>query len=158
MYPAEDLHLTLGFLGPLRRADDVQRLASALASSLDGVPACELALDGLAGFPEPGDLKRVAYARVLLNGENGDWWERTTRAVRAACAAAGYALPRDQVPHVTVARARGKWRVLPQLPPWRGWFACNAVELMGPGETRHYHSFAQVSLGRVAGPESRRGL
>lgn len=157
-YAADDLHLTLGFLGRLRSAGDVPRLADALRAGLHGLPEIALELDGVAGFPEPDAEKRVAYVRVLLNGESGAWWRRATAAVREACAPLGYRLPESQVPHLTIARSRGKCRALPQLPPWRGRMACTSVELLGPGTQQRYRSFAQVSLALVAGPGARSGL
>lgn len=157
-YAADDLHLTLGFIGGLRRSADAARLAEALAARLQGLAGAELELAGVAGFPEHGAEKRVAFVRVVLNGETGAWWGKTTAAVREACAPLGYQLPEDQIPHLTIARARGKWRALPQLPPWRGRMTCTTVELLGPGTQGRYQSFAQVSLAGVARPRPGPGL
>jgi len=109
--PAENLHLTLRFLG----ATDPERL-EALRVELARVrlPGFELALGGLGAFG--GSSPRVVWLGLAGGEEQA---RRLAEAVEAACVAAG-AAPEERPfrPHLTLARARDrKPEALPGLPP-----------------------------------------
>lgn len=94
--PAENLHLTLAFLGdqPHATLADLDDLLADLAK-----PALALSLDGLGTF---GDASpRVLFAAVAP----APALAQLRRCVRRAAADAGIDLPRERfVPHVTLAR------------------------------------------------------
>ncbi|MEY4774498.1 MAG: hypothetical protein RIT40_1533, partial [Planctomycetota bacterium] len=80
-----------------------------------------------------------------LEEGNRAWWTELTRRLQAAAQSVGYAVPDTQVPHLTVARARGKSLPVPQLEAWSGQLWARQLHWMGPGKTQRYQSFAQVS-------------
>ena len=150
LYAAEDLHVTASFVGPLRAEVDAQRLAQAAANAVADLRPCRWELRGLEGFPSAHEAKRVLYVPLVAPGadlEEGNraWWTELTRRLQAAAQSVGYAVPDTQVPHLTVARARGKSLPVPQLEAWSGQLWARQLHWMGPGKTQRYQSFAQVS-------------
>jgi 2'-5' RNA ligase len=125
---AEDLHLTLHFLGqsPPERVD---ALARALPPALAGSSALELVLGPSGGFPEEGALRRVLWFAPeplpLARAQLAQLHARVTSAVVEA----GAPLPAEAQfrPHVTIARARPRagvrcpagWRELRCALAWR---------------------------------------
>ena len=99
---AENLHLTLRFLGDLEPAA-LERVREAVQAAATAMDPFTVALGGLGGFPSPR-APRVVWAGVVTGGEG-------LRALHAALEAALVArgIPgegRAFHPHVTLARAR----------------------------------------------------
>lgn len=96
LVPAENMHLTLAFLGdqPRDRLADLDELLGA-----EKAEAFDLTLDGLGTF---GNARpRVLFARAMPNPGLG----HLRRAVRRAARDAGIRLAHERyVPHVTLAR------------------------------------------------------
>lgn len=111
--PAENLHLTLAFLGTVDAA-----ATRAAATALAGVrgPPFELAFSRVGHFPRPRVLWAAAPgAPAALYALQG--------AVARALGEAGFEQePRPFTPHVTVARNVARWRgpeALPRAVAWR---------------------------------------
>ncbi len=99
--PAENIHLTLKFLGEVSPAR-VDALTSALRVQADSVPAFKVEVGGLGSFP---DVKR---ARVLWIGIQAPAEIQTLRrGIESACARLGYeSETRGFSPHLTIGRVR----------------------------------------------------
>jgi 2'-5' RNA ligase len=97
---AERYHLTLQFLGPVRR------LAPVVEGLADAVAACEafpLRLGGAGAFPKPGRA-RVVWIGAAVGGDDV---VRLAGAVAGALRPLGYEPDRKEFhPHVTVARLK----------------------------------------------------
>lgn len=122
---AENLHLTVRFIGSIERA-----LVEGIADRLQGAagPPIELALG------DSGTFKRSRLARVVWVGLKSGGAGMTALAARveAECRAAG--LPpevRPFQPHMTLARARSRDGArapdLPALPPLDPWTASELI-------------------------------
>jgi RNA 2',3'-cyclic 3'-phosphodiesterase len=109
--PADNLHLTLRFLGQARR-EALERLAASLRR-LRPEPF-ELDLGGLGSFGR-GSSVRVVWIAVTA-GEAG--LRRLAGQVEERCAASGFpAEERPYSPHLTLARARDRrGSLVPALP------------------------------------------
>lgn len=124
---AEDLHLTLHFLGQ-SPPERVEALARVLPAALAGAQPLELVLGPSGGFPEEGARRRILWF-APEPGASAPELERLHARVRGAVAEAGAALPAEEAfrPHVTVARARPRagvrcpagWRELRCALAWR---------------------------------------
>lgn len=100
-YGADDLHMTLFFLGAV---DGAARpgLEQALLGALDASLAPDLLLSGAGAFPSP-ERPRILWVGALEQGP--ERLGELERGVRRACVAQGFqADPRPFAPHVTVAR------------------------------------------------------
>jgi 2'-5' RNA ligase len=94
------LHVTLKFLGPVRRSL-LQSVRDCLAAALVGQPQLHLEVRGLGAFPS---LRRP---RVLWAGILGDGLAELARRARAAVEELGFeAEKRVFRPHVTLGRVR----------------------------------------------------
>jgi 2'-5' RNA ligase len=129
---AENLHLTLRFLGELR-AEGLEGAREAVRAAATGVGPFTVALGGLGGFPSPR-APRVVWAGVTAGA---DELTALYAALEAALIARG--IPgeaRGFHPHVTLARARerrgaeGLARALGAGPGF-GEMRVTAVHLMG---------------------------
>ncbi len=102
---AENLHLTLAFLGNTER-ERIAPLAAAVAPAFAASPPIATGVDGAGTFP-PGRPGRIAW--VGLAG--GEALSGLQRRVAAAAAAALDLEPdrRPFHPHVTLARPRRPW-------------------------------------------------
>ncbi len=99
---AENLHLTLRFLGALDPAA-LERAREAVRAAATGIRPFTVTLGGLGGFPSPR-APRVVWAGVVTGGEE---LGAVHAALEAALAAQGIpAEGRAFHPHVTLARAR----------------------------------------------------
>lgn len=99
--PAENLHLTLKFLGSVRvdRVDDVGRALSVLAT----LPVPEVELFGLGSFPERGP-PRVLFVGVRAGAPD---LGTLAEAVEGSLETLGFSREtRAFHPHVTLARVR----------------------------------------------------
>jgi RNA 2',3'-cyclic 3'-phosphodiesterase len=146
--PAENLHITLRFLGSL----ETSRLEQ-LRRGLEGVrmPAFELGLDGRGSFG-PRAAPRVVWLKV---GAGRADCAALAAAVEDACRAAG--LESEERPfraHVTLARARPAPSPLPDLPspprlePWTvADFVLYESRLGGPAAT-----YLELERYRLDGP------
>ena len=117
--PADNLHLTVRFIGSVERA-----LVEGIADRLDAVagPPIELQLG------DAGTFRRSRMARVVWLGLKSGAEALTALAARveAECRAAGLAAePRPFQPHMTLARARSRegarqpeLPAIPRLEPW----------------------------------------
>ncbi|HUR87259.1 MAG TPA: RNA 2',3'-cyclic phosphodiesterase [Solirubrobacteraceae bacterium] len=136
--PAENLHVTLAFLGSLAEED-----AAAVARVLAEVarPVGALAVDGALWLPprRPGVLSVALRGRPALGELHAD-------LVAALAGTIGFEPERRALrPHVTVARARGRERVRPvalepEPPPLE--FEAEGLVLLrshtgGPGGSRY---------------------
>lgn len=99
--PAENIHLTLKFLGDISPAS-VDELARAICASVDSIPAFDIQIGGFGSFP---NFKR---ARILWVGAQASTeLDAVFREVESACAHLGFAPePRAFSPHLTVARVK----------------------------------------------------
>lgn len=102
---AENLHLTLAFLGELR-PDELPRLATALADVAKSARAFTLQLEGAGCFP-PSGRARVAWLGFARAPEVIDLQGRLATALRSAV---GFEPDRrGYTPHLTVARCSTPW-------------------------------------------------
>lgn len=99
--PAENIHLTLKFLGDISPAS-VDELARVIRTSIDSIPAFDIQVGGFGSFP---NFKR---ARILWVGVQAPTeLDAVFREVESACARLGFAPePRSFSPHLTVARVK----------------------------------------------------
>ena len=101
VYPAEDVHLTLVFLGERERAE-VEALALALPEVLRGVAPLELAVRGCGVFPEDGARAPVRAFWAGVSSVAPGALAELRAAVSRACAP-----PLETgswTPHLTLAR------------------------------------------------------
>ena len=150
--PAENLHLTLAFLGEVE--DEHTGALRAELTALDGTPAPELVLIGAGAFPS---TRRPRVLWVGARESGGTRLATLQRSVLEVCARAGVPVPdaeRPFRPHVTVARARGAIGSTPtaflELDFERPWVP-TAVELFesrpgGRGTGPRYVPAASVPL------------
>lgn len=99
--PAENLHVTLAFLGSRAESD-----VGVVAGALEGLPAVgEMVVDGVLLLPP----RRPRVMAVRLSDPTGAA-ARVQALVSARLVSAGVYEPerREWLPHVTVARARGR--------------------------------------------------
>ena len=111
--PAENLHLTLRFLGEVPRAR-LPALSSALRDAANEHPGFELALEGIALFPSA--RRPRALVATLPNPQP---LEDLAAAVEAAVRGSGLPPERRRFrPHVTLARVRRGQRPgeVPEIP------------------------------------------
>jgi 2'-5' RNA ligase len=148
--PAENLHATVHFLGPVDDADS-EPLRAALAAACASVAPFSLTLAGAALAPP--SRPRMIWARLEAPGELAEL------AQAAATAAERFAPnarpPRTGKPHVTLARLRRPPRRGTELPPLPAAGAeidvgaCTLVRSeLGRGGAR-YTTLASLPLGRV---------
>jgi len=98
---AENLHLTLRFLGP-SSPQALEAMEPALRTAAGACPACEAEVTGLGMFPERGS-PRVLWLGTVLPGPV----MRLQEACEAAAVAAGFAAePRPFRSHLTLGRFR----------------------------------------------------
>ena len=100
--PAENLHLTLKFLGEIT-VSDLKPLSELLQRDISGFGSLGLRLEGLGRFPEKGRM------RVVWVGCQGDLSRLTSLAQRVERAALQIDVPRDSrpfSPHLTIGRVR----------------------------------------------------
>jgi len=107
LYRPEDLHLTLVFLGPVRR-ERLAELARALPACLPQVPPLELGLGPSGAFPNQREPRVLWLAlEERRPGALADL-ARVREALAELCRGQRLAVdPRPFVPHLTVARLRG---------------------------------------------------
>jgi 2'-5' RNA ligase len=118
--PAENLHLTVRFIGSVDRSA-VERVADRLDAL--GLRALELQLGEIGTFKR-GRLVRVVWLRVKAGAEDA---RALAAQVEAECVKSGLEPDaRAFQPHLTLARARSRYgaAVAPltsplDLPPWR---------------------------------------
>ena len=108
--PAENLHLTLRFLGPSAEGQ-LRRLRAALAPLAAACPEQRVPAAGLGMFPPKGP-PRVLWADLALSAPLMDLQKGCERAARAAGFAAETRRFRS---HLTLGRFRGAAR-RPELP------------------------------------------
>lgn len=107
LYRPEDLHLTLVFLGPVRRAT-LPALSTAVPAALPRQAALDLRLGGAGAFPNRREPRVLWLA--LEPGRPGALEDlaRLRECVAELCRAQRFAVDgRPFVPHLTVARLRG---------------------------------------------------
>ena len=151
--PADNLHLTLRFLGSV----ETSRLEE-LRRGLEGVraPAFELGLDGRGTFG-PRAAPRVVWLSV---GRGREDCAKLAEEIEGACRAVGMeSEARPFRAHVTLARARPAPSRLPELPappdlePWTvGQFVLYESRLGGP--SARYLELARFGLEPAGGPAS----
>jgi 2'-5' RNA ligase len=155
--PAENLHLTLQFLGAVAE-DRVAAIAGAVSAAAAGCPALVLAVEGAGAFPS------ARRPRVLWAGLSGD-------VARAAALVAGLGgrlaplgFPPEARPwsaHVTLGRAReprgapGLAPALEGLPrdapvPWPVTHVALVRSLLSPAGPR-YDAILRAPLGGLSG-------
>lgn len=101
--PAANLHLTLKFLGPVRR-EAVEAITAALPAALRGLRTFELEARGLGAFPS-NEAPRVLWIGVRAGEEPG--LVALQQAVEQALAGLGFPLEeRPYRPHITIGRVR----------------------------------------------------
>jgi RNA 2',3'-cyclic 3'-phosphodiesterase len=112
--PAENLHLTLKFLGDV--ADDrVNEVGAGLRDALSPVPAFDVVLAGLGAFPSP------SRPRVVWVGAREGRRTLTALAERVESALEPLGFSRESRPyeaHLTLARARAA-RPVKDLSHWK---------------------------------------
>jgi 2'-5' RNA ligase len=99
----ENLHVTLKFVGDLRR-DDLADLVATLAECTSGLPAGEVEIAGIGAFPG------LARPRVLFAGvsdPSGILEPLHARLNRALARFGAKSEQKRYTPHVTLARVRG---------------------------------------------------
>lgn len=107
VYEAQDLHLTLGFLGsfPEDRRNQLQKV---LQEEIRGLDAPELVLGGIGAFPSTAEPAAVWVGVKETDERPGRLWALRNRAWQAALSLGWRPLPaerrREFRPHVTVAR------------------------------------------------------
>jgi RNA 2',3'-cyclic 3'-phosphodiesterase len=143
--PAENLHLTLAFLGWVR-PEQVEEVTARLAGAAADLVPFEARLGGAGGFPEHGK------ARVLWVGFDDDGQLASLAgAVRAALGELFGPDERPFRPHVTVARALRPQRVRLHVEPRRGpAFHVGAITLFRSrlgGEHARYDALERWPLG-----------
>lgn len=103
---AENLHVTLKFLGSLDEAR-VPAVTASLAEAAAGATAFDAVVEGLGAFPSLA-RPRVIWAGM---GEGGRPMAELAARVDAALAPLGFPRePRDFAPHVTLGRVRAPRR------------------------------------------------
>lgn len=99
--PAENLHLTLKFLGDVD-AEDIPRISGLLAEAARPVRPFEMSLFGAGVFPSPKS-PRVVWIGV----RDAEHLKGLAREVEDALEKAGFRRePRAYVPHLTLGRVR----------------------------------------------------
>lgn len=107
LYRSEDLHLTLVFLGPVRR-ERLPELARAIPRHLPQVPPLELGLGVAGAFPSPKAPRVLWLALEARRPGALEDLVRVREALADLCRAQRFPVdPRPFVPHLTVARLRG---------------------------------------------------
>jgi len=98
---ADNIHLTLKFLGDIPLAD-VEALTQMLRTSADLVPAFDIQIGGLGSFPSLR-RPRVLFLRIQAPAE----LEALYRGIESACTRLGYESERRGFhPHLTLGRVR----------------------------------------------------
>lgn len=107
--PAQNMHLTLKFLGDVSPAS-VDRLSQMLLTEADSHTAFDMEISGLGSFPS------LRQARVLFIGIQAPAeLEALNRGIESACARLGYASEdRDFHPHLTLGRVKQNSSALDQ--------------------------------------------
>lgn len=107
----EKYHITLAFLGNVAPAQ-LEPVKSALRS-LSDIPAFQIVLDRLGGFPHE------RRPRVVFIGarDQGRAFGTLAKRTRDAYASLGFPLEKDSVAHVTIARVKAPQRSLPLIEP-----------------------------------------
>lgn len=147
VYAAEDLHLTLCFLGQVDESR-LPCLRSELAGAMASASAVRLRVGGTGAFPTPGK-ERTLWAGLDLRPEERAGLLDLVRRSREASSAAGIDWNQGRaepalesfVPHLTLARPRAPGRVPPEFAGLRfdrEWTADAALlfESAGPGDSR----------------------
>ncbi|HVS18163.1 MAG TPA: RNA 2',3'-cyclic phosphodiesterase [Planctomycetota bacterium] len=107
LYRPDDLHLTLVFLGPVRR-ERIDALARSVPACLPRVAPLELALGFAGAFPNRREPRVLWLALEARRAGALEDLGRVRDAVAELCRGQGFAVdPRPFVPHLTVARLRG---------------------------------------------------
>jgi 2'-5' RNA ligase len=127
LYRAEDLHLTLVFLGPVRR-ERLAPLARAIPAHLPRIPPLELGLGFAGAFPDQREPRVLWLALEAHRPGALEDLGRLREALAELCRAQRFAVDaRPFVPHLTVARLRGGAR-----PP-QAYFEVDANQAWRPG-------------------------
>lgn len=151
------LHVTLCFLG-WRSTDEIGPIGAACERALAGGTSCELSLAEGLWLPH----RRPRVLAVQLGDESGAL-AAIQASLSAALSAGGWYAPEGRrfLPHVTVARVRGRTRVRPSTLPAmpRLSFCATTVTLYrsrpGAGGAR-YEGLRIIELGQGAGgPDDR---
>ncbi len=104
--PAENMHVTVAFLG-LTRPEDVPAIAEALEEAVRGIREIDVRIDGLGAFPRP-DAPKVVWAGLVEEG-GGQRLQDVAARVARALGDLGYAVEaRRWHAHVTLARVESK--------------------------------------------------
>jgi 2'-5' RNA ligase len=107
LYRPEDLHLTLVFLGPVRR-ERLEALAHGIPACLPPVGPLELGLGFAGAFPNRGEPRVLWLALEPRRTGALEDLGRVREALAELCRGLGFPVdPRPFVPHLTVARLRG---------------------------------------------------
>jgi 2'-5' RNA ligase len=149
VYAADDVHLTLVFLGEVE-GESCSRVEAGLAGAFDGAAPVRLRIGGGGAFGGAGAFSVVGHERALWAGFDlddlsraglGDLVARSRRLTAAAgIELAPHDLERPFVPHLTLARPRARERV-PE--------ACAALRFDLDWTADAVHLFA--SVGAAAG-------
>ncbi|HZW54548.1 MAG TPA: RNA 2',3'-cyclic phosphodiesterase [Candidatus Elarobacter sp.] len=128
-------HLTVAFLGGVDE-ERVSEVVSALEQVAPRIGGFTLPLDAVGAYPNE---RKARVAWVGPSAEVGAFGT-LCGAVRSALVAAGFSFDRDADPHVTLARASGRYALPPVPPPVTAPVAVDALTL--------YQSFTEPSGAR----------